>query len=222
MFGIDIERLLVEYEAWVYPLTFLWTFLEGETFVLFAGYAVHLGHLDFTMLVLSAWGGSFAGDQLYFFLGRRYGRGLKRRFPRWGSRADGALALLERYDALFILSFRFIYGVRNVSSFACGLSQVHWRRFFVLNFIAAGLWSLSFVGIGYLFGQAMHTFLPDLARYRGLPMLAAFIVLVWLLLRAQSRRKQAAAGPVAPPPEPAAASEGPTAADPAEARRRIG
>ena len=72
-----------------------------------------------------------------------------------GSRAGATASMprchwLERYDTGFILSFRFIYGVRNFSSFALGLSAVHWERFLRLNFLAAGLWAATFVAAGYL------------------------------------------------------------------------
>jgi len=191
---MDFERLLVEYEAYVYPLTFLWTFLEGETFVIFAGYAAHLGHIDFLWLLLAAWFGSFSGDQFYFFLGRRYGQRVLRRLPRWQPRVDGALALLERYDTWFILSFRFIYGVRNVSSFAVGLSRVDWRRFMALNFLAAFIWALSFAGAGYVFGEAIRSFLPEYGHLIGIPALIVFAFVVWLLLRQSGRRVKAQQG----------------------------
>jgi membrane protein DedA with SNARE-associated domain len=60
--------------------------------------------------------------------------------------------LLHRYGTWFILSFRFLYGIRNVASAACGLAGLNWARFAVLNFIAAGLWAASFVAAGWFLG----------------------------------------------------------------------
>ncbi len=120
----DHSRLIAEYGAYFYLIAFVWTFLEGETVVLFAGFAAAQGLLDPLLLLIAAWLGSFAGDQCYFWLGRHFGVRLLDRFPRWRHGVDAALHWLERYDAGFILSFRFIYGVRNFSSFALGLSAV--------------------------------------------------------------------------------------------------
>jgi hypothetical protein len=36
---IDIYQLIERYQDWFYLITFIWTFLEGETFVIFAGAA---------------------------------------------------------------------------------------------------------------------------------------------------------------------------------------
>ncbi|MFY8106384.1 MAG: DedA family protein [Elstera sp.] len=164
--------------------------MEGETFVIFAGYAAHLGLLSLPILIACAWLGSFCGDQVYFFLGRRYGHTLVRRFPKWQPRVDRAMDLLKRYNTGFILSFRFIYGVRNVSSFAIGMSGVSWLRFSVLNFIAAGLWATSFAGTGYLFGAAFKDMLGDYALYITLGMLLMFITFAWLVISAPERREK--------------------------------
>lgn len=191
---MDISQLIAQNGAYFYPITFLWTFLEGETIILFAGFAAAQGLIDPWLLLGSAWLGSFAGDQCYFWLGRNFGVTLLDRFPRWRRGVDTALSWLERYNTGFILSFRFIYGVRNFSSFAMGLSAVTWHRFFKLNFLAAGIWAAVFVAIGYFLGHACRAILGDIARSFSLVMLAMFVVIgggVYLLHRIQKRRHSA-------------------------------
>src|SRR5919198_895977 len=84
---------------------------------------------------------------------RHLGPRLLKRFPKWRGGVDNALAWLKKYNTGFILTFRFIYGVRNFSSFALGVSGLRFERFLVLNFIAAGIWGAAFVGAGYTFGH---------------------------------------------------------------------
>jgi membrane protein DedA with SNARE-associated domain len=189
---MDLNQLIAQHGAYFYLIAFVWTFLEGETFVLFAGFAAAQGLVDPVLLLVAAWLGSFAGDQCYFWLGRHFGVRLLDRFPRWHHGVDSALHWLERYDAGFILSFRFIYGVRNFSSFALGLSAVRWERFLWLNFTAAGLWAASFVAVGYFLGHAFRAVLGDLARSFSLVMLGVFVAIgagMWLLHRLQRRRQ---------------------------------
>lgn len=184
---MGIEQTIAHYGGLFYLVTLVWTALEGETFVLLAGYASARGLLNLPLLITCAWIGSFCGDQFYFFLGRRFGTRVLRRFPRWQPGVDRALRLLERYDTGFILSFRFIYGVRNFSSFAMGMSPLRWSRFLVLNFIAAGLWAIVFAGGGYMFGEALSAMLGDAAEILGLVALVVFVVVVTYLLRRQKR-----------------------------------
>jgi len=188
---MDLNQLIAHNGACFYVIILVWTFLEGETVVMFAGFAAAQGLVDPPLLLAAAWLGSFSGDQCYFWLGRYFGVRLLHRFPRWRHSVDAALHWLERYDAGFILSFRFIYGVRNVSSFALGLSAVRWKRFLWLNWVAAGLWAGSFVAVGYFLGHAFRTVLGDIARSFSLVMLAIFIAFgagMWLLHRLQRRR----------------------------------
>jgi membrane protein DedA with SNARE-associated domain len=191
---MDLNQLIAQHGGCFYLLTAVWTFLEGETVVLFAGFAAAQGLVDPLLLLVAAWLGSFAGDQCYFWVARHFGVRLLDRFPRWHRGVDNALQWLERYDAWFILSFRFIYGVRNVSSFALGLSAVRGVRFLWLNFVAAGLWAASFVAVGYFLGHAFRAVLGDLARSFSLVMLAVFVTIgggMWLLHRRQRRRQPA-------------------------------
>lgn len=203
---MDISQLIAYNGACFYFGVFVWTFLEGETIVLFAAFAAAQGLVDPLLLLIAAWFGSFAGDQCYFWLGRQFGIRLLDRYPRWRHGVDAALSWLERYDAGFILAFRFIYGVRNVSSFALGLSAVRGNRFLRLNFAAAGLWAASFVAVGYFLGHAFRAVLGDLARSFSLVMLGVFIAIsggMWLVHRLQRRRQLRApreAKIVVPPP----------------------
>lgn len=185
-----IQHLIVEYGAYIYALIFIWTFFEGETFVIFAGFAASLDYLDWTGVFLAAWWGSFAGDQVYFWIGRRWGRQLLDRIPRWRPGVETALDFLRRYNTGFVLSFRFIYGVRNFASFAMGMSGLNPLRFAALNFVAAFGWALSFAGFGFLFGEALESVLDDVPLLFGLVMLALFagaFVLVGVLRRRHRR-----------------------------------
>jgi membrane protein DedA with SNARE-associated domain len=197
---VDILEVIKEYGNYYYAIVFAWTFLEGETFVIFSGVAAREGILELPILILCAWAGSFLGDQLYFLIGRRYGARLLVRFPRWKPGVDHALGLLKKYSTGFVLSFRFIYGVRNFSSFAMGMSGLSWARFAFLNFIAAGVWAACFGGAGYVAGIALQQVLGDLATGFGLLMLAGFLIVIVMMFKMSRRR----------PPAPAAGTSTPT------------
>ncbi len=205
--GMEINQLIAENGAYFYLIAFLWTFLEGETVVLFAGFAAAQGLLDPMLLLVAAWLGSFSGDQTYFWIGRQFGPRLLDRFPRWRHGVDVALHWLERYNTGFILTFRFIYGVRNLSSFAMGVSAVRWKRFLSLNFLAAGLWAGSFTAVGYFLGHACRAVLGNIAQSFSLAMLGVFCIFafaIWFVHRLQRRRQQLRVPPgakiAAPPP----------------------
>lgn len=171
-----------------YPLTFAWTFLEGETFVIFGGMAARMGILRIDILIACAWLGSFCGDQVWFLLGRRCGAWVVRRFPSIANGIDRAMERAGRLGDAFILTYRFMYGIRNVASVALGMSTMPWIRFLFLNFLGAGVWAVSFVMGGWLLGEAAHS----IAGSTGLIAVAVVVILAlvfWNLMRRPATQK---------------------------------
>ena len=123
---MSIAELLPTYG---YFALLLGTFLEGETILIMAGFAAHRGYLDILWVIVIATLGSFAGDQLYFFLGKHHGWAILERFPSVKPRALKVQALLDRYHMPLIIGIRFMYGLRIAGPLAIGMSSVHWSRF---------------------------------------------------------------------------------------------
>lgn len=180
-----MEDLLREYGYWV---LLIGTFLEGETILLIAGYMASMGVLSLPMCIGAAFLGTFMGDQLYYYIGRAYGVTLIRRWNRdWRRRMRRVLVLLKKYDTWFILSFRFIYGVRNVTPFAIGMSRVSPIRYFLLNATAAGIWAVTFGMAGYLFGKAVEQFLGEYQLW-FLGGIVAVAATVWIVRKVREKR----------------------------------
>lgn len=183
--SIDYIGLIREYG---YLAILLGTFLEGETILILGGVAAHLGSLELPLVMLTAFFGSSAGDQLYYFIGKWKGRSVLNYFPRWNVPAQKVFRLLERHKNLVILSFRFFYGLRNVTPFALGISRVETSRFVTLNLIGAALWAVSFATFGFLIGEAHERIL---GKGYGKILLAALVAIfasIWLLRRWKAGR----------------------------------
>jgi len=188
---LHLEQLITDYGYWA---VFLGTLAEGETIVVLAGYAAHQGYLALPGVITAAFVGSFFCDQAIFHIGRRYGPALLTKHPRWRERAERAFRLLRRYQDLFIVGFRFLYGMRTASPFAIGMSGISPRRFFFLNAIAAFVWACAVGSAGYIFGKAVETFLGHAARYERYvfaAIIAGGFILLWIVpvIRRRLRRR---------------------------------
>lgn len=188
---MSLQSLIETYGYWA---ILIGTFLEGETILVLGGFAAQLGYLNLAGVMATAFIGSFAGDQLYFYIGRRYGPGLISRRLSWQANADKVYRILERHQTFLILTFRFYYGLRNVTPFVIGASQIPKGRFFVLNGIGALIWAITVGAGGYLFGQAFQAFFDDLAIFEiyVLGALALIAVLIWItsLIRRRHRARE--------------------------------
>lgn len=158
-----IVNFVNNYGPLVYLVILGWTFLEGETIVLITGALISGGNVNLSVAALTtvAFLGSFGGDQAYFYIGRRYGAPLLDRWPGMARKIDWAFRLLRKHETLFILSFRFIYGIRNVSPFIIGMSGVSRAKFMALNVVAAVIWANTFAWGGYFLGKALEVYLGE-------------------------------------------------------------
>ena len=167
----------------------LGSFIEGETFVVLAGFAAYRGYLNLPLVIVVATLINFAWDQFYFWVGRRHGDWVLRRFASMQAKIDRMLARLERHDVSFIVAVRFLYGFRIAGPIAIGMSRVSWPRFFALNLLGAALWGALFAGLGYVFGNAMELVLDNLRKYEGwlFAALAVAGLAAWLVLHRPAR-----------------------------------
>ena len=157
--------------------------------LLLAAYLAVRDFLRIEWVALCAFLGTFASDQLWYHLGRRHGRALLARRPRWQSLGERASTLLQRHPDLWVLGFRFLYGLRTVMPVAIGLSGYSWRRYLLLDAIGASLWAGGLSLLAYSLGNAMGGLLEELRRYQ-LYLLGALLVLLaltWLYRRRQRR-----------------------------------
>jgi membrane protein DedA with SNARE-associated domain len=171
----------------------LGTFFEGETVLILGGFAAYQGYFKLPWVILVAFLGTLSGDQLSFYVGRKYGSKILAGRPAWQVRADRVRRLLERYQDYLILLFRFFYGLRFLTPFVLGFSQIPRGRFLLLNMVGALVWAIIVGTGGFLFGHALEALIGNLKRFEaeilGLVVLAGTLVWVIYLLYRRRRSK---------------------------------
>jgi membrane protein DedA with SNARE-associated domain len=193
----DLAGLIDTYGYWA---VLVGAFLEGETIIALAGFAAHRGYLDFMLVVSVALLAGFGGDQFYFFLGRAKGAQILEKHPEMRDRAHRFDELLARWHAPLIVGIRFMYGFRIVGPILLGMGRVPAWKFLVFNFIGAAIWAPLVVGVGYLFGEAMHAVLQDMHRFEIWGFVALLVIGVGAFAyhRWRERRDARAAPDLAP------------------------
>ncbi len=132
-------------------------------------------------VIVCAFPGTLAGDQLYFHIGRVKGKGLLEKRRGWKAESEKVFRLLERHQLWLVLGFRFLYGLRTVTPFLIGASSISPSRFLVLNTLGAAAWATVIGTLGYLFGHTLELIIGDVKRYEVLviAILAGAGVVVW-------------------------------------------
>jgi membrane protein DedA with SNARE-associated domain len=182
---MSIESLITRYGL---AAIFLGAGFEGETSVVTGGLLAHQNLLPLVGAGIASATGSFAADQLFFFIGRRYRDTARIRQMIARPAFARALRTLDRHPAAFILGFRFLYGLRTISPVAIGTSQVPARTFIVLNAISASVWAALFTGVGYVFGDRVLALLGGHHnKFVGIAILVGAVALVFVVLRLWTR-----------------------------------
>ena len=179
-------------DTYGYVAVVVGTFFEGETILVLGGVAAQRGYLNLFGVMAAAFIGSFCGDQLFFYLGRKHSEMILARRPSWrAGPIQKAKRLLERIQTPLILGFRFLYGLRTVMPFVIGMSSVPVRRFVFLNFMGALVWSVVVAAGGYVFGHALEAAIRDIKHYEAavLGAIAAVGAVVWAVFFIRRRRK---------------------------------
>jgi membrane protein DedA with SNARE-associated domain len=170
-----------------YSFVFAFATSHSLLLTLFAGYAASSGVFGLGTLIIVCWLGSFTGDVIRFWIGRRFGTRWLGNFPRLERAVQIAARLADRHYLWMILFHRYPHGIRGVAGFAYGISRLPWSTFLALNFVAAGLWSCTVVAAGYAFGQFSEKVMNDASSGLGVVMLVIFLGLSWLLSRKLER-----------------------------------
>ena len=157
--------------AWTYVAVGAMAFLEtaffvglvapGEFSVVLGGFIAAQGVVDVALLAAIVFVCAAAGDTTSYFLGRKLGRDfLLRRGGDFGitrERLDRVERFFANHGAKTIIIGRFLGLVRALAPFVAGASRVPARRFLPIDYVAAALWTATFMTLGYVFWQSFNT-----------------------------------------------------------------
>jgi len=167
--------------------------LPGETMLVITAAYAATGHLSLLGIILSAAFGAILGDMGGYWIGRRGGTAIVKRFL--GQRYKNHLAkghiFFNRYGAGAVFLARFVPVVRVVGANLAGMMKMRFQIFTLFNAAGGIAWSVMMGTLGYLFGNNLPL-LDALLHRLGIGLLAAILVIagaVWISRRIAKREQ---------------------------------
>jgi membrane protein DedA with SNARE-associated domain len=169
--------------------------IPDETLLVFCGYLIYRGRLDFTTAFLAGFAGSLCGITLSFYLGRSIGRKVVLRYGKYlrvtPAHLDQVDRWFDRVGAWSLSIGYFILGVRHFTALVAGMGRMRYFKFALFAYSGAAVWVATFLALGYAFGERWENTSALVHRYMliatGLG--AAIVAAIWLRRRILQRRR---------------------------------
>jgi membrane protein DedA with SNARE-associated domain len=160
--------------------------VPDETLLAFSGYLAFKGNLSLPLAFAAAWGGSTCGITISYYLGRTFGLKLIHRYGRYVRITEEhvmkAHAWFDRVGHWGLTFGYFVPGVRHLTAYAAGMSEVSPRQFALFAYSGGFLWAATFLSLGYFLGERWKAVEGEIHRYAVLFTIAAAVVLVGYLI----------------------------------------
>lgn len=171
--------------------------VPDETLLTFTGYLIYRGDLSLPLSVVCALAGSAAGMTISYALGRTFGLALLHRYGKYlhltPERLARAHAWFERIGHWALTVGYFIPGVRHLTAYAAGMTEVRPHQFALFAYTGTVLWVSCFVGLGYFLGDRWEAVQQNVERYllgaSGAAAVAVLVYFGWRWLKARGRRR---------------------------------
>jgi len=168
--------------------------IPSEVTMVFGGFLVARGELDFIAVGTLGAVANVVGSWLAYYVGRVGGRPLAERWGRYiflrQKELDRADKWFEERGELTVFVTRLLPVIRTFISFPAGVSRMPFGRFTLYTFLGCLPWSFALTWAGVLLGENWEVFLRHSRPVVIGVGVATFAVIAWWLWRRASARKR--------------------------------
>ena len=167
--------------------------VPDETLLTFTGYLVFRGNLRLPLAFAAALTGSACGITISYLLGRTFGLKLIHRYGRYvrirEEHVEKAHAWFRKAGHWSLTIGYFIPGVRHLTAYAAGMSDLEAPQFALFAYTGAVLWVSAFLSLGYFLGDRWEAVERNVHHYLVYLTLAGVIALAGYLVWRRSRAR---------------------------------
>lgn len=175
-----MERFLIQYGLWA---VFFGSMVEADVMPVMSGAVAHLGYFGFAAALTASIGGMFAGDCIWYWLGRKFGSRIeKSAFYR--KHLPKTEKFIGKIGVWQILAARIIYGTRNATMLFWGIRKLAFAKFAAINLVGCLIWGTILTSLGYFLSFGTATIIGDVKRVEiGLLIAVAIALFIVLLIK---------------------------------------
>lgn len=158
--------------------------VPDETLLTLTGYLVYKGELHIVPAFFAAYLGSIIGISISYAIGKTFGHHVLLKYGHYihitEDRLEKAHNWFEKIGRWALVVCYFIPGVRHIIAIFAGASELQMWEFGLFAYSGALLWAITFLSIGYFFGEKWEIALATINHHIIIFSIAALLVLVIL------------------------------------------
>jgi membrane protein DedA with SNARE-associated domain len=168
--------------------------VPDETLLTLAGYLIYTKHLNAVPAYACAALGSMCGITISYVLGRSLGLFVIHHYGRFfhitPQQMDRVHAWFDRFGTWTLVIGYFIPGVRHFTAVVAGTSNLRPLLFSIFAYSGALIWSATFIGIGYFFGDQWSQVLKQVQHHLSISVWIIIAIVITFLIWTYLKRKK--------------------------------
>lgn len=196
---------LVQYKEFAYVILFAGSMFEtiigisffvyGEIFFLSGAILAGMGILNVWIVILVLYGGGILGDNISYFLGRKYGISFYNKLKKIGflkkfinkKNFNKGSSFFNKYGALSVFLGRLLGPLSWITPFVAGTYKLEYKKFLPYEMTGAIIGIGQFIIVGYFLGKNFGIVLQLIETY---VFVIVFVVIVCLFLFYYIKKKK--------------------------------
>lgn len=174
-----MENFLIKYGLWA---VFFGSMVEADAIPILSGATSHFGYFGFPLALLASIIGMFAGDCIWYWIGRMFGdriketKFFKKRFPH-------VEKFIDRIGLSQVILCRIIYGTRNATMLFWGIKKYSFLRFALVDLLGCIVWGVSLVSLGYFLSSSVQLIIGDVKEIEIFLLIIGIVAIILIILR---------------------------------------
>ena len=143
--------------------------LPGELLMVYSGFLVFQGQLNWTLSILFTGIGACAGMTISYWVGNKLGTPFfekyGRKFHMGRERIEKTSNWYSKYGNKLLFIAYFIPGVRHITGYFSGITRLSFRTYVLFAYSGAFLWTAVFITLGKILGPQWDQFHTLIKKY---------------------------------------------------------
>jgi len=151
-----------------------------------------MGKMDLTLSISIAFLGNALGDIMLFQLTRYQKSMMMDGLKKHRRKLALSHILMKKHGDWVVFLQKFIYGLKTIVPIAIALTKYDFKKFLLLNTLAAAVWALAFGLSSFYFGAVLSKFAIYISENKWLApvILVSIGGLTWLYLERATKKKK--------------------------------